>query len=443
MGNTATFALLIAFLISTLFIGIIASRKEDTEGYLIANRRLNTFQSVMTICGSFIGAMSLLVYPAFVFTYGISAMWIFIGYLLGFICFTFFAVYLKKYQSSQKFYTMTDYFLHRFGKRTAFWVMIVIFTTYFGGSTAQFIGSGKILSELTGLTYKTSLLSIMGIMVIYLLLGGFKSVVKTDVFQFIVLVILLVIIAFVLRMGTQVPITHLNPFNAGPVYITAFLLLGLLGLFAGQDYWQKVYAMKDEKVVKKSFVLSGILLCLVAIILTYIGLVARTQFSSIDPDLAVLYSFTRLMPHELTGLVSVAFFAAILSSADTNLFMLGLNLTNDILQVQKNKRNYTRIAVAGIGGASLLLALNFNNLVDLVIVIKSIGLILPPIVLFIWFTKGDTTGIICSIVLTSVLVMGFALSGFLRPELAFVAIFGSGLFYWAAVGIRRLMSKTD
>ena len=94
--------LLIAFFIITLFIGFIASRKEDTEGYLIANRKLNTFQSVMTLCGSFIGAMSLLVYPAFVFTYGISAMWIFIGYLLGFIFFSFFALYQKEKQAHRK-----------------------------------------------------------------------------------------------------------------------------------------------------------------------------------------------------------------------------------------------------------------------------------------------------------------------------------------------------
>ena len=54
------FGLLAAFLLITLLIGIIAYRKEDTEGFLIANRKLGTFQSVMTICASFVGAMSLM-----------------------------------------------------------------------------------------------------------------------------------------------------------------------------------------------------------------------------------------------------------------------------------------------------------------------------------------------------------------------------------------------
>lgn len=432
--------LLVAFFIITLFIGWISCRKEDTEGFLLANRKLGTFQSVMTICASFVGGMSLLVYPAFVFTFGISAMWIFIGYLIGFVFFSFFAFYLKKFPPTEKFYTFPDYFLHKFGKNTARCVIILIVTYYFGSLTIQFIGSGKILSTLSGFDYVPSVLIVGCIVMIYLMLGGFNSVVKTDIFQFIVLGILIVIIASVLKTGSQVPLTHMNPFNAGPVYIAAFLMLGILRLFAAQDYWQRVYAMKDEKVVKKSFVISGILLCLVAVILTYIGLVARTQFPFIDPDLAVLYSFKKLVPETLTGLVSVAFFAAILSSADTVLFMLGMNISHDLMNVKENKRYHTRLAVAGVGVASLLLALIFRNLVDLSILIKSIGLILPPIVLFIWRTEGDKNGIISSIVLSSILVIGFAIGGFLRPELSFIAIFGSTLFYWGTIGVRKIFS---
>ncbi|MCK5485414.1 MAG: hypothetical protein KAI86_04330, partial [Desulfobacterales bacterium] len=73
------------------------------------------------------------------------------------------------------------------------------------------------------------------------------------------------------------------------------------------------------------------------------------------------------------------------------------------------------------------------------IVIKSIGLILPSIVLSIWLTKGDTIAIIWSIVLTLILVIAFALGGFLRPELSFVSIFGSIIFYWVTVGIKKLV----
>ena len=75
MADIITIVLVFLFFAVSLAIGYFASKKEDAEGYLIANRKLGLFQSVMTLSGSFIGAMTLLVYTAFVFTYGISAMW--------------------------------------------------------------------------------------------------------------------------------------------------------------------------------------------------------------------------------------------------------------------------------------------------------------------------------------------------------------------------------
>jgi len=65
---------------------------------------------------------------------------------------------------------------------------------------------------------------------------------------------------------------------------------GFLGLFGGQDYWHKVYAMKDETVAKRAFIINGILIFLPAVILTYIGLIARSRFPAVDPDLAILFS---------------------------------------------------------------------------------------------------------------------------------------------------------
>ena len=85
MADFITLTLVFLFFVISLAIGYFASKKEDAEGYLIANRKLGLFQSVMTLSGSFIGAMTLLVYTAFVFTYGISALWIFVGFIIGFI----------------------------------------------------------------------------------------------------------------------------------------------------------------------------------------------------------------------------------------------------------------------------------------------------------------------------------------------------------------------
>ncbi len=443
--NISTITIISFFLLVSILIGWFASRKGDAEGFLVANRKLGLFQSVMTLSGTFVGAMTLLVYTAFVFTFGISALWIFIGYFVGFLLFTPFAIYLYKYSKDKNFYTIADFFKLRFGRNISILVITIIFLWYFGSLSAQFIGGGKILSELTGLSFNISAIIMCGSIVFYLILGGFRSVVRTDVFQFIVLGIILIILTLAIRQGLQVPIEYFNPFNAGIVNITAFFLLGVMAPFATQDYWQRIFAMKNVKVVKNAFVISGILVLLVSFILTYIGLVARSLFSDIDADMAVIHSFTQLAPDYLTGFVAIAFFAAILSTADTYLFLLSVNFTNDIaghfVPDSRSKIKAIRLAIFIIGGLALLLALIYPNIVDITIIFKAIGLTVSPIVIIAWFSRGNRIAIVASITLTTLIIITLSVMGFVKPELAFVGIFGGFIFYLLAVLLVRILGK--
>jgi len=445
MVDVVTIVLVFLFFAVSLAIGYLASKKEDAEGYLIANRKLGLFQSVMTLSGSFIGAMTLLVYTAFVFTYGISAMWIFVGFIIGFIIFTFFALHIKKISKDKKFYTMADYFDYRFGRTVAFWIIFVIFIWFFGTLSAQFVGGGKVLSELTGINYYFSAILICFVVLTYLIMGGFKSVVRTDVFQFLALGIIMIIMALVVRTGLQVPLSYFNIFNAGAVNIIAFLLLGIFTPFVMQDSWQRIYAMKDRKVVKKAFVITGFVAFLFSMILTYIGLVAKTIYSNIDPDLAILYSFTQLVPPALVGLVSIAFFAAILSTTDTYLFALGVNFVNDILKVGndnlKKKIKLIRLSILIIGVLALILALSYNNLVEMTIIFKAIGLTAAPIVVVTWFSNGNKKAIITSLILTTLIILLLAGVGYIKPELSFIGIFGGFIIYGIFVLINKLFFK--
>jgi Na+/proline symporter len=434
---------IIIFLCISIAIGLINSTKNDEEGYMVAGRTLGVFRSVMTLCGTFVGAMTLLVYTAFVYTFGISALWIFVGYFIGFLGFIPFALYLKDYSEGKRFYTIADFFREKFGTRISLLVVSVIFIWYYGTLSAQLVGGGKVLQELTDIDYKLSVIIICIVIITYIVFGGFKSVVATDVFQFIAMGIILIVVTFTLSRKLVLPVSYLNPFNAGAVNIIAFLLLGLATPFATQDYWQKVYAMKNRKVVKRSFAISGAMLLVLSFFLTYVGLVARSSFPNIDPDMAFLYSMTKLTPVFLKGLIGIAFFAAILSTSDTFLFLLSVNITNDFITLKEKQLNkkikYTRIAVVLIGLSSLGLALLLPKIVDLAIIFKSIGLVVSPVVLFIWSKKENPLAIVLSISLSAVIVIILALSGYTKPELVFVSMLLSALIYFIVFIVKKLI----
>ena len=202
------------------------------------------FPSLMTLSGTFVSAVTLMVYTSFVVIYGISAAWIFIGYTLGFLIFIPFALKLYRLGVEHGFFTLTDYFVFRYGRKTARWVIGTIFVWYIGLLSTQLLVGSNLLHELSDQAISENIAKVAMLVCVltYLLVGGFGSVVKTDMFQFMVIFLVLVLVSLTIQQGGEVPPEMYEPFNAGPVNIIAFLLLGVLTPFAtriiGKRYLQ-------------------------------------------------------------------------------------------------------------------------------------------------------------------------------------------------------------
>ena len=116
--------LVISVLISFTILGVVLGRMTSTKSvddFALGGRSLGFFPSLMTLSGTFVSAVTLMVYTSFVYIYGISAAWIFVGYTLGFLFFIPFALKLYRLSLEHNFFTLTDYFVFRYGRRTARW----------------------------------------------------------------------------------------------------------------------------------------------------------------------------------------------------------------------------------------------------------------------------------------------------------------------------------
>ncbi len=207
-----TITLIIIFFIICLILGWLASRKKSNEGYFIAERNLGTFVSTATITASFIGANTLLVYTAFVF---------YVWYLClldlhwlhdRFFYFRFVWGVSEKESWWKRYYTLSDYFHDRHGKRIAMLATFAVFVVYFGSLINQYIGGAKVLSQISGWSYELALVLVASVILAYLIMGGFKAVVKTDAFQYTIIIILPLVLIYSLTEGVAVPIEHWNIF---------------------------------------------------------------------------------------------------------------------------------------------------------------------------------------------------------------------------------------
>ncbi len=439
--------LLIGVLVGFTVLGILLGRMTSTKSvddFALGGRSLGFFSSLMTLSGTFVSAVTLMVYTSFVYIYGISAAWIFVGYTLGFILFIPFALKMYRLAVVHKFYTLTDYFVFRYDRATARWIIGVIFVWYVGLLSTQLLVGSNLLFTLGDIPVAWAKLGMILSVLIYLIVGGFGSVVKTDIFQFLVIFLVLILVALTIQSGGDVPKEMYRPFHAGPVRIVAFLLLGILTPFATQDYWQKVFAMKNETVIKQSFGVGAAVNILLTVALTYVGLIARAQFPAVGAvenehaEMMVLRTFTELVPPEFQVAVLIAFFAAILSTSDTYLFLLGLNVTNDLFPA-KNKESKSEIkrirwALVVVGVFALLIALFFTRIEDIVVTFKAVGIGIAPVIFFEWAGKHDKRSVVAALVamlLTTLSVSVYLMFKFQKidPGIAFVSIGVSSITY--------------
>jgi Na+/proline symporter len=443
IGTKTLIAVLVGFTLLGILLGRMTSKK-SVDDFALGGRSLGLFPSLMTLSGTFVSAVTLMVYTSFVYVYGVSAAWIFVGYTLGFIFFIPFAKRIYRMAVKHHFFTLTDYFVHRYGRRTARWIIGVIFIWYVGLLSTQLLLGSNLLNSLGGIPVAAAKVSMLVSVLIYLIVGGFGSVVKTDIFQFLVIFLVLILVSLTLNSGGEVPPEMYAPFNAGPINIAAFLLLGILTPFATQDYWQKVFAMKSEKVIQQSFTIGAIINILLTVALTYVGLIARAQFppngasGSEHAEMMVLRTFTELVPPEFQVAVLVAFFAAILSTSDTYLFLLGLNTTNDLFPKENEAPEAAikriRWALVGVGALALLIALFFERIEDIVVTFKALGIGISPVIFYEWAGKHCRKSIVRALVIMmsvslSVSVYMMINSGKIDPAIAFVSIGTSSIVY--------------
>ncbi len=384
--STLDIALLVLYALVCIGIGFWSSRKQKDDDYMIAGRQLNTWGFITSVVASYVGGAAIVAYTAYVYQFGVSAIAVFIGTSIGFLVFIPYALKLREAGKIKSFYTFSDWFYHKFNKSVGLVSAIILFIVYFGMLLNQFIAGSSILASISGWSYETALFFAAVIISIYLFAGGFKSVIKTDIFQYIVLFVLFVFLGFILlgeKRGTAIEMVNFGKMNTGMTI--AFIAFGIFIIFQSAEYWQRVYAAKSPRVVKNGFIGSAILSVVTGVAITLIGLAAHYNLPDLEPKHAFAEGLTILLPEQFISAGLVLIFAAIMSSADTQIFVLASSVSVDFLgrfsKKQLTNRQLmvrTRIFIVVFSLLGFLFAWHFRDLVAVIVFITGLGFTIIP-----------------------------------------------------------------
>ena len=307
-------SLTIVITISLIFLilGIYHSNKfQGLNNYLTANRNIGTFSLTTSLIASALGAW-ILFGPASASTWG--GMGAIIGYSLGTAFPMFFLIFLGKKIRKEfpKGSTLVEFIRKKFGKSLFKLILLMTIFYMFIFLCAEVTAVAVLINYISGTELWLTALIVLLSTLIYTLYGGLKASIFTDNIQMIVIFVLLLISLIYINSfsGSQFSfefIKEKNPHLLSSEYIpgytaglTFFIAVAATNLFH-QGNWQRVYAAKDYKTLKKSLIISFFVIIPIVFYMGFSGMVAF----SIDPNIRPDLGFFSLLLKEKTTLLSV------------------------------------------------------------------------------------------------------------------------------------------
>lgn len=425
MGLSALFFLL--YLAIVIIIGIVASRKETEEGFMIAERNVHGVQLAATMSAGFFDGATLAVYLAYIYQFGLSAIWLFLGFACGFLVLRRFAPEIKRRADELKVYSFSEYFYRTIGRRSGLMFSVFIVLAFYLLLIINLIVSGKVLSAIFPIPYVLSVAIGSCIILTYLLLAGFKAVVKTDFFQLLIMIVMSLTTALYLFSRTSIPAADLALTTLGAGNLIAFFIIGLLSIIVSPDLWQRIFASRDEQTLKNGLRTAAIIIPLVALVVSIMGLATKQFFPAIVPEDALVTGFSQLLPLGLKEFGMVLLYAVSLSSSDTITFVISSIFTRDLQNYvprysEESMRALTRTFMVFLLTLAIFISIAYQNILKLGFALASIAIALSPAIFASFYLKLHDRAVSWSLALSLGSVLLLILLDALNPETALISL---------------------
>lgn len=425
--------LIIGYIVIVMVLGFWSARKSSPDEYLIHGRSLTTFQLIATISASWIGGGAIVAYGAYVYKFGAVALILYVGVFLNTIVFARYAPAIRRRAHKLDHLTIGDYFSSTVGKNAGAVAAMVTAFAYMLFLANQFIAGSSVLSIVSGWSYDVSLFISAFVVLVYLFVGGMKSVVKTDIFQYFTMLLLIVLLGIGMIKKTGVDPVLLDPLSMSPGLAIAFILYGLFIPFSSVEVWQRIYAAKDDRSIKRGLIGSGFCILILGASITLLGLAARTAYPDINPNNAIAYGMVNLLPAGLLGLGLVVLFAAIMSTVDTVVFYLASSIAKDYFgRLPKNASrermaSITRIYIVIVTMIGILLSYFFRDIISVIITISGVISGMVPPIIGSFFMKLKEKAVIASMLSACVYIALLMAVGLVKPDYAMGSLLVSAL----------------
>ena len=389
------------FLLMMIVLTIKYMRSGTLESYLVNNRNTGMILLVFTTLATFVGGGTSIGLISMGYQAGFAATGVGVAYFLGFFLVAWYAPRIHRAGVKFNIFSFPQYLNHAFGvgPNSSFsrWFSTVVtgvnIFIFFFLLAAQFVGMASLLKYAFGLGYITAAVISCVIVIFYTAMAGLAGVILTDMVQFIVIVLMMIVIFIpgiwadtngLAALG-QLPSEMLNGTMYGWAFLIGLPLFIAPSVLVRMDIWQRLLAARSEKVARKAALWSGFGMLPFYLLFPLVGMAMRVQSGdTLAPDDTTFLFLSRHSTNGLLAFSVVGLMSALMSSGDSFLNIISISAVNDLkgwgIGEMTSQVFFRMLRVAAIlfGMLALILALLIPDIVNLMVVgLGTISIFVP------------------------------------------------------------------
>ena len=413
------------YLLIFLIISLLDMKGIKTfTDYAVAGRVQGSFAVTMTLLATVVGASTTIGICDTVYSIGFPGIWWLAFGAIGLILQSVFISGKVRATEADK---LPDLAKITVGRGAELIIALIIVISWIGVIAGQLVAMNSLISFATGRSDTWLFVIVSAVVIIYTLIGGQSSVVKTDKLQFIIIIVSSVLCCAYLYLvkgdatgNVATNIELLNDNYTTRNLLTQFFVIGGV-YFLGPDIISRNFISRDENTAKKSALIAGIGLFGFSLVITLIGMWIRYNVTPDQlADSKALMYIAGVLPKYISIPLIFGLLSAILSSTDTCIINASSIFVKDIMK-RESVRDI-RITVAVIGAIAIVLAVSGRgDIMSLLTGAYSVytpGVIFPLLVAILSYRKNGV-----------------------RPALWISAVIVGGLFGIAGTYFGNLLAK--
>ena len=339
---------------------------------------------------------------------------------------------LRSFTEAMDSLTLPDFIGFRFGStpaRVGSALIVIVASLFY--MTAVFKGIGNLVETFLEIPYAVSIVIVFFVVMLYTMVGGFISVVKTDAVQGVVMIFAAVLLfaGTVNAAGGLGAISEVRNQPGGEALFTwgggvavpvlmGTMFAGLVKFAVEPRQLSRFFALEGDKAIRTGMIVSSVTFAAVFSLLIPVGIYARLALPTAlgDTDLVVPSLLTEVFGRGTGAFLLVAMVAAAMSSLDSVLLVLASTTERDIVSVLRPGRSeesemlWTRGWVALFALITAIISLNPpGGIVELTAFSGSLygACFFPAIVFGLHWGRGSGAAVMTSFAVGIIVLLGW------------------------------------